>query len=127
MLQETKQKRQFWVMLTISFCFFRISDAVLYFPVLLNPAIAILPTDWSESSHAIFLGITLAAYPLGQFIGSPILGALSDDYGRKQVLAGSLLISAICNLVTGIAIDWHFLGLLIAVDSLQGLWKEILR
>ncbi len=86
----------------------------LIFPALfLNPDYSILPTDWSEASHAIFLGITLAAYPLGQFIGSPILGALSDDYGRKQVLAGSLLISAICNFFTGLAIDFHFLTLLI--------------
>lgn len=124
-LRETKQKRQFWVILTIIFLgFLGISMPYLIFPALfLNPAYSILPTGWSQSSHALFLGITLAAYPLGQFIGSPILGALSDDYGRKQVLAGSLIVSAIANLFTGFAIDWHFLGLLIASRFIAGIME----
>lgn len=125
MTLETKQKRQFWVILTIVFLgFLGISMPYLIFPALfLNPAYSILPSDWSESSHALFLGITLAAYPLGQFIGSPILGALSDDYGRKQILSGSLLLSALCNLFTGIAIDWHMLGLLIVSRFTAGVME----
>ncbi len=96
----------------------------LIFPALfLNPAYSILPESWSGSSRAIFLGITLAAYPLGQFIGSPILGSLSDDYGRKRLLAGTLLISAFCNLLTGIAIGWQQLGLLIASRFMAGLME----
>lgn len=120
-----KQQRQFWVILTIVFLgFFGISMPYLIFPALfLNPAYSILPVEWSESSHALFLGITLAAYPLGQFIGAPILGAMSDDYGRKQVLSGSLLIAAFCNLLTGLAIDWHSLGVLIASRFTAGIME----
>ena len=45
--------------------FLGISMPYLIFPALfLNPAYSILPTDWSESSHALFLGITLADTPL---------------------------------------------------------------
>jgi DHA1 family tetracycline resistance protein-like MFS transporter len=36
------------------------------------------------------LGVLLALYPLGQFIGSPILGAPSDRCGRRRILIGSL-------------------------------------
>lgn len=120
-----KQKRQFWVILIIVFLgFVGISMPYLIFPALfLNPVYSILPASWSESSHALFLGITLAAYPLGQFIGSPILGALSDDYGRKRLLTGSLLITAFCNLFTGFAIAWQQLGLLIASRFMAGLME----
>ncbi len=116
MSQQGSQRRQFWVILTIVFLgFIGISIPYLIFPALfLNPAYSILPATWSASSHALFLGITLAAYPLGQFIGSPILGALSDDYGRSKLLSGSLALSAICYLFTGFAIAWQHLGLLIA-------------
>lgn len=37
------------------------------------------------------LGLLIAAYPLAQFFGAPILGALSDKHGRKKILFLSLL------------------------------------
>lgn len=96
----------------------------LIFPALfLNPHYAILPASWSPSSHALFLGITLAAYPLGQFVGSPILGALSDEYGRKPLLSASLLIAAFCYLLTGFAIAWKLLSLLIASRFMAGIME----
>lgn len=104
--------------------FIGISMPYLIFPALfLNPTYSILPASWSESSRALFLGVTLAAYPLGQFLGSPILGSLSDDYGRKRLLAASLGLSAICNLLTGFAIDCHFLILLILSRFAAGLME----
>ncbi len=125
MSELQKQKRQFWVILLIVFLgFIGISMPYLIFPALfLNPEYSILPASWSASSHALFLGITLAAYPLGQFIGSPILGALSDDYGRKRLLTASLLIAALCNLFTGFAIAWQHLGLLIVSRFAAGLME----
>ncbi len=79
---RTTQKKQFWVILIIVFLgFVGISMPYLIFPALfLNPDYSIIPNAWGDTSRAIFLGITLAAYPLGQFLGSPILGSLSDDY-----------------------------------------------
>ena len=79
MTGQSSQKRQLWVIYTIVFLgFIGISMPYLIFPALfLNPEFSILSADSSESSRALLLGITLAVYPLGQFIGSPILGALS--------------------------------------------------
>ena len=122
MSEKKKHKRQFLVILLIVFLgFLGISMPYLIFPALfLNPAYSILPSSWDDSTRALFLGITLAAYPLGQFIGSPILGSLSDDYGRKKLLSGSLVIAAIFNLISGIAIGWQHLGLLIASRFITG-------
>lgn len=125
MTEQKKQKRQFLVILIIVFLgFVGISMPYLIFPALfLNPEYSILPESWDGSSRALFLGITLASYPLGQFIGSPILGSLSDDYGRKRLISGSLLISAICNLFTGFAIARQHLGFLIVSRFIAGLME----
>jgi MFS family permease len=96
---------------------------LIFPPIFLNPAYSILPESASESFRMIMLGTVLAAYPLGQFIGSPILGALSDDYGRKKILSGSLVISAFCYLFTAIAIGYQHLGLLVLSRLLAGLME----
>lgn len=41
------------------------------------------------SKNAIF-GCLIAAFPFGQFLGAPILGKLSDHYGRRSLLLLSL-------------------------------------
>lgn len=121
----SEQRRQFWVILIIIFLgFLGISMPYLIFPALfLNPIYSILPESWGESSQALFLGVTLAAYPFGQFFGSPILGALSDDYGRKPLLSGSLFIAAGCNLLTGIAIHSQILWLLVLSRFMAGVME----
>ncbi len=123
--QLKTQKHQFWVILVIIFIgFIGISMPYLIFPPLfLNLDYSFLPSSWGDSSRALFLGITLAAYPLGQFIGSPILGALSDDYGRKHLLSGSLVLASLANLLTGIAIAQQHLSLLIISRFIAGLME----
>jgi MFS transporter, DHA1 family, tetracycline resistance protein len=40
----------------------------------------------SYGANALVVGILGAAYPVMQFIGAPLLGRLSDRYGRKPIL-----------------------------------------
>ena len=122
---QKRHAKQFLVILFIVFVgFLGISMPYLIFPALfLNPDYTILPSHWEESTRAILLGITLAAYPFGQFIGSPILGSLSDDYGRKPLMSGSLFIAALCNLLTGFATEWQHLGFLIFSRFVAGIME----
>ena len=124
-MKEATHKRQFLIILLIVFVgFLGISMPYLIFPALfMNPAYSILPETCGYTNKALLLGITLGAYPLGQFIGSPILGALSDDYGRKRLLAASLFLNALCNLVTGLALCWQQVELLIVSRFASGLME----
>lgn len=53
-----------------------------------NPAIG---SQYSEASLDILYGLLLMCYPLMQFFGAPILGAISDNKGRKPILTVALL------------------------------------
>ena len=44
----------------------------------------------TNEQRSILYGLLLASYPIMQFFGSPILGALSDRFGRKPILSISL-------------------------------------
>jgi len=62
------------------------------------------------------IGLLFASYSLMQFIFSPVLGSLSDKYGRRPVLFFSILGSAIGYLFIGFAATlWMvFLGRIVA-------------
>lgn len=60
-------------------------------PMMLDPASTLVPTLWTEATRNIMLGVLVAAYPLAQFFGAPILGTLSDRHGRKKMLSISLV------------------------------------
>jgi multidrug resistance protein len=52
---------------------------------------------WSERLGAgpVGVGLVLTAYALAQFLFTPLLGTLSDRYGRRPVIFASLLIEAL--------------------------------
>ena len=67
-----------------------------------------------DEDAVLFTNIALALYPLGQFIGSPIIGRAGDTYGRRLVLLTSLGGSFICMIGIGVCIilkNYYFLCL----------------
>lgn len=64
---------------------------------------------WLGIAPQILLGIALAANPLGMLFGSATLGALSDHYGRRRVLALSLTLAVAGYLGSAwaLAADWY--------------------
>ncbi|MFN0091234.1 MAG: MFS transporter, partial [Acidimicrobiales bacterium] len=66
------------------------------------------------------IGLVLAAYSVGQLVGAPILGRLSDRYGRKPVLLLALAGSSLGHLVTGLAGSVWVVLAARAVDGLSG-------
>ena len=71
-------------------------------------------------ANAFVIGLLGATYPLMQFIGAPILGRLSDQYGRKPVLVVSQIGTLIGFIVLGLANALPILFLSRIIDGLSG-------
>lgn len=54
-------------------------------------------------ASAIVVGLLVASYAAAQFIGAPLLGRWSDQYGRRPILLLSILGTAIGFLLAGLA------------------------
>jgi DHA1 family tetracycline resistance protein-like MFS transporter len=93
----------------------------VFTPLLLSDDGGILPTSASKGERTLLLGLLLALYPLAQFFGSPILGSLSDRYGRRPVLLVSLAVSASFYAFMGLALEAQSLPLLMGACLLAGL------
>jgi MFS family permease len=93
----------------------------VFTPMLLRNDRALLPPDSSLSIRTIVLGFLLCLYPLGQFVGSPILGSLSDRFGRRPVLIVSLVATTICYVLIALSISINNLALLAVASLVAGL------
>lgn len=73
-------------------------------------------TPFAISSAAMYSGWLISAYAIMQFLCAPIVGALSDRYGRRPVLLASLFGFGIDYLFLAFAptLWWLFLGRIIA-------------
>jgi DHA1 family tetracycline resistance protein-like MFS transporter len=66
------------------------------------------------------IGILQAAYPMMQFLGAPILGRLSDRFGRKPILVISQIGTFIGFIMLGFANTLWLLFLSRIIDGLSG-------
>lgn len=85
---------------------------------LIIPVFPLLVTQLagSETTGAQMVGVFTAVYAVMQFVCAPILGALSDRYGRRPVLLASLTGMGLDYLLLYFAptLGWLFLGRVIA-------------
>ena len=79
------------------------------------------------SSAARMLGVIASCYAVAQFVFAPILGALSDRFGRRRVLLLSMFGLGVDYLIMGFApsVAWLFVGRLVAaglclINSIYG-------
>src|SRR6266542_4681738 len=68
----------------------------------------------------LIIGILQATYPMMQFIGAPILGRLSDRFGRKPVLIASQIGTLAGFVLLGFANTLWLLFLSRIIDGLSG-------
>ncbi|MFZ9629541.1 MAG: MFS transporter [Ilumatobacteraceae bacterium] len=94
------------------------------FPLLIgHPEFKVIPDSWTPQQGLIMLGYLQAVYPLCTFFAAPILGQLSDRYGRRPVLALSILGTAIGYAVFALGIGARSIPLLFigrAIDGITG-------
>lgn len=92
------------------------------FPLLVTPGLAssVLPDSWSATQGYILLGWIAALYPLVQFISTPILGQLSDRFGRKPVLAVSIFGTIVGYVLFAIGLYTKNIPLLLGSRVLDG-------
>ncbi|MBU6343622.1 MAG: MFS transporter [Bacteroidetes bacterium] len=86
----------------------------------MSPETSLLPPDTPHFDRSVLYGYLMAIYPAFQFFGAPILGALSDRYGRKPLLQFSLLGTLLGYLLFGWAILLKNLPLLFFSRALPG-------
>ncbi len=83
----------------------------------------LLPAHISLEQGYLLMGLLISLFPIMQFFAAPILGQLSDKYGRKPLLAISLIGTCLSYVGFAIGIHTRNLPLLIisrAVDGITG-------
>ena len=91
----------------------------VFSPLIINNVGGILP-DFLLGQRELVYGMLTACYPLAQFFGAPLLGALSDRYGRKPILTISLLGSMIGYVIFAYGIVIGNLWVILAARLLDG-------
>ena len=103
--------------------FFDLAGIIFAF-VLIPPLIldgTIVVSSWSVAERNTLIGFLLASYPVGQFIAAPILGDLSDRFGRRTILIFSCFATGLTFCLTGVAVIQSQLLLLFVSRFLAGL------
>lgn len=85
-----------------------------------NPSQPMLPVGLSYEEKSILFGLLIASFPFAQFFGAPVLGALSDRYGRKKLLLISLAGTFVGYLLFALSIMIGSLPLLFFSRALDG-------
>lgn len=100
--------------------------AIIFAVVLVNMlsfgiVVPLLPYLAEEIGASVLeIGLLTATYPLAQLLGAPLLGHLSDRYGRKPVLLVSILGTVIGFVVLALARALPVLFLGRIIDGLTG-------
>jgi len=93
----------------------------VFTPMLLRADTMMLAPGSTMPHRTVVLGVLLCLYPAGQFVGSPMLGSLSDRFGRRPVLLASLAATTLFYAGIRASISSHNLPLLGLATLLAGL------
>jgi DHA1 family tetracycline resistance protein-like MFS transporter len=111
----------FPVFLTVFIDLIGFSILIPIFPLLIDDGpFRVTPESWTPQQGLIMLGFLQAVYPLCTFFAAPILGQLSDRFGRRPVLALSIAGTAIGYAIFAIGISATSIPLLFLGRALDG-------
>lgn len=116
-------KKNFLPILTVLFLGYLGFSFVLplFPPLFLDQEILFLPLKTTQNMRRILLGLLFTMYPIGQFLGAPLLGKFSDKYGRKPILLISLLATIPTYISCALSLSYTLPGLLFLSRFLCGL------
>lgn len=123
MLNVTLSKKILWIIfLTIFIDMLGIGILIPVFPMLIvaGSEYNVIPLGWTSGQAFIMAGWLLATFPIAQFFCTPILGQMSDKYGRKKILAVSITGTALSYLLFAYAIISKNIPLMFASRILDG-------
>lgn len=81
----------------------------------------LLPEHMSINMGYILLGLLIGLYPLGQFVATPVLGEISDIYGRKKVIQISIAGTIVSSLVFAYGLITASIAILFLSRIINGL------
>lgn len=84
-------------------------------------SVGFMLTGYSHEEQLFLAGLITAVFGLMQFLAAPLLGELSDVYGRKRLLALGVGILALSQLLFGAGIELGLLSLLFVARMVAGL------
>lgn len=90
-------------------------------PLIMDPVHGIFHHHVSLAVRQFDYGLTLGVFPLMMLISAPLLGDLSDYYGRKKILVLTLIGTCIGYAMSAIGVSHGSFGLLLAGRVLDGL------
>lgn len=123
----SNQKNTMIVLVLIVTVIIDVMGMGLVFPLM--PALFVTPSSIfvaasaSSAWHYFWYGIAMGAWPLGIFFGTPYLGDLSDQYGRKRILMTCLFGTALTYILSAISIQYAWMGLFCISRVLSGFFS----
>ena len=94
----------------------------VFTPLFLNDNGILFSKEMSMGLKTIVLGLFLAAFPLFQFIGAPLIGEYADKTGRKKAFVISIFLTIIGYVLTAWAIAIRSLYLIFIGRLITGLF-----
>lgn len=95
----------------------------IFAPLFLDTQNVIFASDIAVSTRTAILGIFLAAFPLAQFFGAPLLGELADSAGRKKALVLSIILTFAGYVICGWSLHVRNLFLLFIGRIVTGIFS----
>lgn len=98
----------------------------VFTPLFMSPTSAFVPADMTRVMRAVLLGVMIGVYPFVQFFTAPVLGVLSDRFGRKPVLFYTAIGNTAAHLLVAVGVAMNSLGLVLAGRVLSGCFSGAL-